>query len=308
MNKDAYRLIPIDPDNPEAGYEAELNPSEHIDLAEFNRLLLKEGLPTDEKTLQRFAEALEAGVASLAWEGWDVDSPVVQINSSWPLRGVEFSGGAQYGRVTASRQQLIERILSLGYNYKHGNFKAYFQAQEQVASRLLQEGHSIELPLAQVWSKITGRFHGPDDYFDPERHELKMVVEPKPHISNWMSGFMSLEEDDLYCPPRPRLECHENGRTGDVLAPVIHGDPVRLQGYWLRVDNDDPQQGVFLSHFDDLRTDHKIQKTVSPSMDELIFTFPPDLPSGYYTLWVQTIVYPRDGLQAGYLDYVFAVE
>jgi hypothetical protein len=295
----AYHLEPIDEDDPAAGYRGVVDPAGFVDREAFAQALVDEGLPTDAETVLALCEAEQAAMASLMREGWDVAVPGGIAETPWPdAEKAARLGGTVSGRATAGKDQVRRRMIEHGIPHKHSHVEAFFSAQEQVTLRLLLEGYEIEHPIGRMSTTIVGRFDGPDDEFDPQRHEVDIEFGDL-DVRDWLEGYREMMRRKLADPPRPLLDGYEDANTGRIGDYLRAGHMVCLRGYWLRFRRSDPEQGVFFIAEDGAT--RRVASVAFTGLCEAAFVLPRDLPSGLYRLEVRTVLIPRDGLQRGAL-------
>lgn len=291
----SYYLQLIDEDNPERGYEGIIEPVGMIPREKFAQLLVEEGLPTDAETVLAMCDAEQIAIASLMWEGWDVAAPVGVMETPWPdEKKMALLGGVLNGRAVASQKQLRQRMIEHGIPHTHGNVGAFFTAQEQVTMRLLADAYEVELPLGWISTVINGVFNSLEDTFDPERHVIDAKFEDS-EINHCLTGYQELVNRKLTGPIRPLIDTCTNLNTNQDNGYVTPGQYLKIEGYFLRFQKTDPEQGVFFIAPDGQAYPMKVQ--VPPKLDYVVLTVPDDLPLGTYQLELRTILIPRDGLQ-----------
>lgn len=294
-----FHLEPIDADDPAAGYRGVVDPTGFMGREAFAQALVDEGLPTDAETVLALCEAEQAAMASLMWEGWDVAVSGGIVETPWPdAEKAARLGGTVGGRAMAGKDAVGRRMIEHGIPHKHSHVEAFFVAQEEVTLRLLIEGYEIEHPIGRIRTSIVGRFDGPDDDFDRQRHEVDIEFEDV-DIGNWLEGYREMVRRKLAGPPRPLLDSYEDVNTGRVGDYLRAGHMVRLRGYWLRFRRSDPEQGVFFIAEDGAT--RRVAAVAFVGLCEALFVLPRDLPSGLYRLEARTVLIPRDGLRRGAL-------
>ncbi len=292
-----FHLEPIDDDDPTSAYRAIVQPGKHIDRAEFAQAILEQGLPTNVETLLALLDVEVVAVASLMNEGWDVATPEgIVLETPWPDPLLAaMLGGTVNGRATAGEEYITERMLKLGAPHTPSQIKAFFAAQEQAMVYLLQQGFLIEHPLSDVCTTIEGVFSDPHDEFDPQQHSLDIECGEGIEIADWLEGYRELERRGLGETPRPLLDGYDDIHTDLSDQSVSPGHMIRLRGYWLRFQDSDPQQGVFISAEDG--STQRVQTVLITGLCGADFVWPHDLPLGNYWLEMRSIIVPRDGLQ-----------
>jgi hypothetical protein len=292
-----FHLEPIDEDDPTSAYRAVVHPVGHINRTDFAKALLEQGLPADVETVLALFDVEQAAIASLLWEGWDVALPD-DIKTETPCPDLSLSGllgGTVNGRAVAGGEQVIARMIEFGAPHTPSQIEAFFEAQFEATIHLIGEGYSIEHPTTWMEPAIAGPFDSPHDDFDPKRHIIEIASEEGSDLADWLKGYQAMQQRQLEGPPRPLLDGYDDVNTRQSQGPVSPGHMIRLRGYWLRFQDFDPRQGVFLSAEDG--TTRKVRGVLFNGLCEGGFALPRDLPLGSYWLELRAVIVPRDGLQ-----------
>jgi hypothetical protein len=131
---------------------------------------------------------------------------------------------------------------------------------------------------------IRGNFEGPMDGFDPNRHQLMIIIRPTRSFQREVKGKAQIRQQETNVPvPKPlKYSNPNNGDAGNTLTP---GGGATLHGHRLQVEQDDPDQGVFLVPADESPT--RVEVILRNTARELIFLVPGDLPPGEYQVQVR---------------------
>ena len=310
MNEDPvirYSLMPIDEDNPEAGYKAHIEFTDLIQTEEdFADKVIEAGLEGDRKKVVRLGWAQQAAAASLLWEGWSIAINTIEIESPWPHRAPNLLGGTTGEPVIAREPELARRMLAHDATLPEDLPLAYLAFQSEMIFQHILQNYSIESPLAILEPTIYGHFEGPEDEFDPIRHQADISMTLSEGLQGWLQGYQVLQDRHMYVPPRPILDSYRHGGLGYEKEPVRPGDPIRLCGFWLRHDRDDPRQGIYLTD-EAGNTYHEIA-TLPIGLNNLIFVFSRDLPPGRYQVELRSVILPRHDLQSAFLPEPMIIE
>ncbi|WP_409070385.1 DNA-binding domain-containing protein [Aliifodinibius sp. S!AR15-10] len=85
---------------------------------------------------------------------------------------------------------------------------------EAAIAQILLRGGSINTPLFRINGSISGVFTGPADSFDPERHEVKLNVNPGIRVKN-LAERISVEK---VSPRAPNPSCSDTMTTAATLT------------------------------------------------------------------------------------------
>jgi len=225
--------------------------------------------------------------------------PIKYVLSESPFSTTD--PGAHLARVlctsTADLDDVMAIMVQQGCTIFKSDVKAVLEAFHSAIEYLLLEGYSVHAEGAKYRVGIGGTFEGSEDAFDPNRHEVRIHIQPGKRIRKALEDA-EWEKVEPYKPlPHPMHYTDiESGTRDQILTP---GGVGQVNGYRLRFDPADPEQGVFF--IDPTGAATRAETMVKNRLRELIFVVPA-LPAGTYELEVRAKVQDVDELRAGALD------
>lgn len=152
---------------------------------------------------------------------------------------------------------------------------------------LIRNGHRINTPFFNITPIVAGVFEGSEAPFEKGKHGINM---------NISAGIRLKRLSDQIAPERIRGskalpiidEAYDfaSNTSNDLLTP---GQPLKVRGENLKVDKDDPQQGVFFVNSAD-RSSTRASMYVESRNLQTVVLVPDSLPSGTYTLQVVALM------------------
>lgn len=194
---------------------------------------------------------------------------------------------------------VFKRMTREGSTITKAEALAVYEEITQIIYDFLTEGDSVTTPLVNLRSTVSGRFEGPEDNFDPSRHQVRVQSSPGNRIRGAADEISAEKIDATERQPAPK-HYHDHGseEQDQVITP---GDGARITGSLLKFDEEDEDQGIFFINVDDgtiTRTNGSILKN---KPGELIFVNP-DLPAGTYRLEVRSNVEYSSNIRTGVLS------
>ncbi|MDR8393022.1 DUF4469 domain-containing protein [Aliifodinibius sp. S!AR15-10] len=192
-------------------------------------------------------------------------------------------------------EYIVEQMTSRGSTVTPAEAMSVLEEFELAVAKVLQQGDSITTPLFRINASITGVFDDPEDDFDPERHEVKLNVNPGQRISS-IAEEVPVEKiaADRREPVLRRYHDGGSGTTNETLSPTHTG---RLVGELLKIDPEDQEQGVFLIGPDEAET--RVVEYVHNKPSKLGFRVPE---GGEYTMEVRAKLHNTNELRVGTLN------
>ncbi len=198
---------------------------------------------------------------------------------------------------------LIDLMASRHSGMPKESIRGLVHLMGDVISDQLQAGYKVNLSFVNMALVVKGQFNGADDFFDPNRHEVRLQAATgkklKRQLANLWPQFTRSRKKS-----RPLLEeCIDvatNSRTH-----FMPGGMATLIGNNLKVEADDPNQGVFLTNEAGEQT--RIATIGQNSPKSLMFLVPATLPAGSYTLSVTNRPNARSNYITGQLETVFTI-
>ena len=144
------------------------------------------------------------------------------------------------------------------------------------------DGCAVNTALATYRPGITGVFHGPDDHFDPARHNLKPCLQTGPLLRQAVRAASVQKTKPTW--PAPVLTAfldHDSGSQNATLTPRGIGEAI---GQHLKYGTQ-PGEGLWLVH-SATGEDTPVAKVAKKTKGRLLFLCP-DLTPGTYNLEVR---------------------
>lgn len=203
-----------------------------------------------------------------------------------------------------SIEDVYNQMTREGSTVTRAEALAAFEEITQVIINLVKQGHSVNTPLVNIASTISGVFNGDEDVFDPARHRVKLSVNPGNRLRK-VAGEITTEKIPVAERKPTPVHFYDNAsETQDEVITPSGG--ARITGSLLKMDEDDSGQGVFF-----IRTDDGTETRVESSMirnkpGELIFVTP-ELPAGEYRLEVRSQIPGTTQVRSGSLSFILTV-
>ncbi|MDR8391644.1 DUF4469 domain-containing protein [Aliifodinibius sp. S!AR15-10] len=200
-------------------------------------------------------------------------------------------------------EEIVDIMATKGSTVTRADTLSVLEEFEAAIAQILLRGGSINTPLFRINGSISGIFTGPSDSFDPKRHEVKLNVNPGMRVKR-IAERISVEKVSPESPKPKLLRYQDNGSdtTNETLSPGRTG---LLVGELLKLDPEDPDQGLFLVASDGAET--KIEEFVENRPSKLGFLVPEGLASGEYTMEVRATVYDSKEIRTGTLDATLTI-
>jgi hypothetical protein len=167
---------------------------------------------------------------------------------------------------------------------------------------LLIEGANVNLPFANFSCSIKGTFNGPEDTFDPSRHQIVINVSATKELRDVIRQDVSVSKQEMMV-PTPNLVEYMDFNTGERNSVVTPSGMAQISGNRLQFDATDPEQGIFFIASDGSETRVGVVGRNMPST--LMFLLPAELTTGEYALEVRAKM--GDAVRTGSLNSVLSV-
>jgi hypothetical protein len=165
---------------------------------------------------------------------------------------------------------------------------SFIEDLNRAIESLLLDGLNVCTPSANYRVSIRGHFEGPQDSFDPERHQLVARISPGADLKTALKGPIKVSKRPAV--PHGPIPLTYTDVLSDTRNQLLTpGGIGQLTGYRLKFDRQDPEQGVFFLATDGGET--RAQHFVENRPRRLVFAVP-ELPPGQYRLEVRA--YPRN--------------
>lgn len=151
-------------------------------------------------------------------------------------------------------------------------------------SGILENGGSVITPLFKAQCSILGKFAGPDDYFQTNRHQVKVNLSPGSFL-NEMAKRVRPHKGEGHL-PRPLIKSFTDMSTGEADSVLTPGGPAVIRGIRLKFDPDDTEQGVFLEN--ESGKTFRIPGVLRNVFSQIVLMVPANLLPGTYRLIVKS--------------------
>ena len=225
------------------------------------------------------------------------------------LEGEELYRASIVSDNTITLEELFETMSFHHSTLTVADMHAFYTVFKQGILRSLLEGKRIQTDLMTFKLSMRGVFNGPEDYYDPKRHELVILIRPDSDFQDLVRVRANFEKQRAI-KPQPELHKYINLRKGvsnSVLSPSYNG---RLEGYNLSFNEDDPPQGLFLiaaNGHTNASTEIRLEDLSLATSTKIIFRTPDDLTPGPYKVEMRAI-FGKDKMRIGVLGTILQVE
>lgn len=206
-------------------------------------------------------------------------------------------------QITRTIDDIIDRMITRGSTVTRSDALSVIEEYEAAIAGYLAEGDSINTQLFRINSSISGVFTDDRDYFDSSRHQINLNVLPGLRLQEVAANLSAQKvKPRLRQPTLEVFKDFSSDTVNDILTPGGAGE---LKGSFLKLNTDDPEQGVFFIASD--TTEAKAESIIRNKPSNLIFRIPDGLSSGDYKLEVRSIVKGTSKIRSGRLDDMLSV-
>jgi hypothetical protein len=204
---------------------------------------------------------------------------------------------------SCSREDLINDMINNGSTVTKADALSVLEDYQATIRRRLEDGDSINDPLFQIRAYFSGVFKGLRDEYDHPRHSLDLKAFPGAYLKE-IAENLTVEKVRGSTPrPEPQvLKDLGSDTTNKIITP---GGAADLKGRQLKIDIEDPEQGLFLISEG---TETRIETLVRNKPSNLIFMIPDTLQSGEYELEVRSLIRNSNDPRTGYLHSILTVQ
>jgi len=198
---------------------------------------------------------------------------------------------------TAELKEIIAVMVQQGCTMFESDIVGVLVAYRQAIESLLREGRSVNTEIAKYNVGISGVFTGSDDTFDPDRHQVRINVQPGKCLVQALAHakWVKLEPNK----PLPHLMHYSDVASGRRDGSLTPGGVGQINGFRLRFDPANPDEGIFFVAPSGTKT--RVETMVKNQLRELIFVVPA-LPAGGYRLEVRARIRGGEELRTGALE------
>ena len=225
------------------------------------------------------------------------------------------NGANQYRASMVSDETIGLEDLFEVMNYHHSTLTiadmyAFFADFKQAVMRVLLDGKRINTDLMNFKLSMRGNFDGPNDYYDPNRHELVILIRPNNDFQEALRIHDNLEKQRATS-PQPEIDDYFNLHKDATNALLSPSHTARLEGYNLAFKPDDPRQGVFFlaanGNVNAAGIEVRAEEISLVTSTKVILRVPDDLPAGPYKIEIRAI-FGNNDLRSGTLKQTLQVE
>jgi hypothetical protein len=203
---------------------------------------------------------------------------------------------------TADYEEVIDRVVRQGTTVGKADAISVIENTLVAVKDLLIEGANVNLPFANFSCSIKGTFNGPEDTFDPSRHQIVINVNATKELRDVIRQDVSVSKQEMMV-PTPNLVEYMDFNTGERNSVVTPSGMAQISGNRLQFDATDPEQGIFFIASDGSETRVGVVGRNMPST--LMFLLPAGLTTGEYALEVRAKM--GDAIRTGSLNSVLSV-
>jgi len=180
-------------------------------------------------------------------------------------------------------QDVFDRMLQRNNGLTASEILAVMEEYALALEYLLQEGYAVHTPLFKMDASIQGKFEGPDDHFDPHRHQIRLNLTPGPRLRK----LLTRQKARRIAPSEPHPQINRFDQFDAQLSSreLRAGDPVQLRGLRLKINPQAPDEGVYFLSANG--TEYKVDQLLTNEPRQLILMTPRRLPLGHYRVEVR---------------------
>lgn len=198
---------------------------------------------------------------------------------------------------------IIDIMIGRGSTVTKAEAFSVIEEYEAAITQLLASGDSINTPLFRITASVSGVFNDQNDVFDRSRHYVRLNVIPGGRIGEIADRIST--EKMLTVIPKPVLVQFKDVNTNTLNESITPGGMGELFGAELKVDMEDPSQGIFLIAADNTTT--RVETVGRNKPANLLFMIPSGLPSGQYEIEVRAKVRKGAELRTGRLSSILTM-
>jgi hypothetical protein len=206
---------------------------------------------------------------------------------------------------SADLNTIVERIVDQGTTVTRTDIVAVLESAIEATDNLLLEGSRVNFGgLCDLYPRISGKFNGITDHYDPSRHKVDVGASPGSRVRKTVRDGAAVNKQNTIL-PKPLISQYSDLGSGEVNNHITPDSIGSINGSKLSFDESDPDEGIYFNH---TTSPSKIKVTAvqknKPS--ELVFMVP-DLADGEYQLEVYKRFTENGELRSGHLDTVLTV-
>ena len=178
--------------------------------------------------------------------------------------------------------EIIRDMTRRGSALTRAEVLGVMQTFMEVIEEKLEEGRSVNTPLFKAQPSISGIFNSLVDVFHPSRHKINIKISVGSGLKKRSAGFKAKKIKPNR--PSPNIISVIDYVSEQKDSRITPGGMCGVKGLRLKIDIDDPEQGVF---FIGDENDYKADKFVVNYPTELLFLVPPGMEAGEYKIEIR---------------------
>jgi hypothetical protein len=202
---------------------------------------------------------------------------------------------------SADLNDIVARIVNQGTTVRPPDILAVLENAVEAANALLLEGMRVNLGgLVDLFPKISGKFTGPTDGYDPARHQVDVAATPGVRVRDTVRANAVVQKEETI-KPVPVLLRFQDLLSNTTNDKVTSGGVITIDGNRLRVHPAADDEGLYLIAADG--QEFKIINLQKNSPGQIVAQTCA-LPAGMgYHVEVRTRYTDEGELRIGRLDY-----
>jgi hypothetical protein len=180
-------------------------------------------------------------------------------------------------------EDIIDIMIGRGSTVTKAEALSVIEEYEAAIEQILARGGSVNTSLFRTKDSIAGVFTDKFDTFDPSRHYIRRNLIPGHRIGG-STVEMPVEKVSAN-QIRPVLEYFRDFTSGTKSETLTPGGTAEIRGSHLKIDPEDPDQGIYFLGSDD--AEHKVELIMRNMPAHLMFEVPAALTSGEYEVEVR---------------------
>ena len=199
---------------------------------------------------------------------------------------------------TRTLDDLLDEMAHPGSGLTEGEVRMVVSALERCVQKAIQRGENVNLGFLRSSITIQGVFHHKNEAFDSSKHTLVLNWQASNGLQKQLE-LISLEKVASSL-KRPILSSFHDLKSDSTNAQATPGRIGVLAGVGLKVDTDDPEQGVYF--INGQNQEAKVALFSKNVASELHFEIPDGLADGSYRLEVRNRYKGSQTLRVGSLE------
>lgn len=188
---------------------------------------------------------------------------------------------------SADGADLVRDIMDQGSTVSEPDVLAVTAALKLACRRRLEEGQRVNyFGMMDFFPRIKGVFNGPNDTFDPARHQIDVGANPGTELRDEVRAAATVQKVEAIKPAPNPIEYRDvaSDTSNDVLTPGNIGE---VSGSRLKYDQAQADEGVYIIAVTGGEGDVKVAQMQKNKPGQLVFLVPSSLVNGTYYLEVR---------------------